>query len=211
MNQLDRYLSAGLIVFFAVGVVGHMNAALRPMMTRLTPVALLLTAGVVAVPVVRERNARVAIWAIAACVVGFALEVVGVATGALFGRYGYGDLLGPRLAGVPLIIGANWGVVSLGSASLASRVFRNPFATAALAGAVAAGFDWVLEPFAVSSGYWAWSGGSIPLRNFLVWFLVVAAFTFVYARGRPRLESWVASFAVLIQLTFFAALRAGGA
>ena len=211
MNRTDRYLSVGLIVFFAVGVAGHRSAVLRPLMMQLTPVALLLTAAVVAVAVVRERNARVALWAIAACGVGFALEVVGVATGAPFGRYGYGDLLGPRLAGVPLIIGATWGVVSLGCASFASRVLRNPFAAAALAGAAAAGFDWVLEPFAVSSGYWAWSGGSIPLRNFLVWFVVVAAFAFIYARGKPRLESWVASIAILIQLAFFAVLRAGGA
>ena len=210
MNRLDRYLIAGLVVFFAVGSVGHRSAALRPMMTRLTPAALLLTAAAVIVPVVRERNARVAVWAIAACLVGFCLEVVGVATGALFGRYGYGPLLGPRILGVPLIIGVNWGVVSLGCATFASRVLPNPFAAATLAGAVAAGFDWVLEPFAVASGYWAWSGGAIPPRNYVAWFLVVAVFSFVYARSRPKLDSWVPSIAILIQLAFFAALRAAG-
>lgn len=39
---------------------------------------------------------------------GLVVEVVGVATGFPFGGYGYGGALGPKLAGVPLIIPLAW-------------------------------------------------------------------------------------------------------
>ena len=39
---------------------------------------------------------------------GMLVEWIGVHTGYLFGSYDYGTVLGPKLLGVPLIIGINW-------------------------------------------------------------------------------------------------------
>ena len=48
--------------------------------------------------------------------VSFTSEAIGVATGLIFGRYHYTDLLGPKLLGVPLLI--QIGYLATGYASL---------------------------------------------------------------------------------------------
>ncbi len=211
MSRRDWVLAGVLLGFFAVGGAGHLRPGARPLFVSLAPLALLIAAGAVVITIVGERNLPVGLWAACSAAAGFCVEVVGVATGAVFGAYSYGTVLGDRVLGVPPIIGLNWAVVVLGSASFATRLLRNPLAAAALAGALAAGFDWVLEPFAVSSGYWHWASGAVPLRNYAAWFLVAGALAYVYARLPRRMQSPVASIAALIQLTFFAVLRAAGA
>jgi len=207
MTRLEWALAGTLGVFFAVGFAGHLIPATRPLMHGLTPFALLFTAGVVAVPLVGERAAGAALWALAAYAVGFAFEAVGVATGLIFGPYSYGTVLGPKLFEVPLIIGLNWALVILGSVSLTTRFIRQPVAAAAVAGALTAVFDWVLEPVAISSGYWTWSTSAIPLRNYVAWFLIAALLAFLYAWRKVSVRSPLPSVALAVQLVFFALLR----
>lgn len=40
--------------------------------------------------------------------IGIGAEIIGVNTGLLFGNYSYGNNLGPKIVGVPPIIGINW-------------------------------------------------------------------------------------------------------
>jgi len=210
MTKLEWALAGTLCMFFAVGFAGHLILATRPLMHGLTPFALLFTAGVVAVPLVRERAAGAALWALAAYTVGFAFEAVGVATGLIFGPYFYGTVLGPKLFEVPLIIGLNWALVILGSVSLTTRFIRQPVAAAAVAGALTAGFDWALEPVAISSGYWTWATSAIPLRNYVAWFLIAALLAFLYAWRKVSVRSPLPSVALAVQLVFFALLRLAG-
>lgn len=211
VSRVDRALCIGLAVFFAVGVIGHLLPDTRPLMLGLTPLALLLTAGVVAIPLVEERRGAVALWAGAAFLFGFALEAVGVATGLVFGAYSYGSVLGPKLLGVPLVIGLNWPLVILGAVAFAARFLRNPLAAAAAAGVFTAGFDWVLEPFAVSAGYWTWRAGEIPLQNYIAWFLIAALLAWIFTSKKLSVRSPVPSIAVGVQLVFFSLLRILGA
>jgi bisanhydrobacterioruberin hydratase len=211
ITLLDRALCGALVLFFAIGFAGHLLPATRPLMHTLTPLALLFTAGAVAVPLIRERAAAAGAWALAVYVIGFAFEALGVATGLVFGAYSYGTVLGPKLLGVPLIIGLNWAMVILGAVSFTTRFLRHPLAAAAAAGALTAGFDWVLEPVAVSSGYWRWAGGVIPLQNSIAWFLIAAALAFLYASRTVTVRTPVASAAFAVQLLFFTLLRAAGA
>ncbi len=208
MTLLERVLAGALGVFFAVGFAGHLVASTRPLMVALTPFALLLTAGVVAVPLARERNAGAGLWVLAAYAAGFAVEAAGVATGVIFGEYSYGTVLGPKVLGVPLIIGLNWALVILGSVSLTVRFLRHPLAAAALAGLLTSGFDWVLEPVAISSGYWTWAAAAVPVRNYVAWFLVAGLLAALYAWRRVSVKTWLATIALAIQLVFFALLRA---
>lgn len=207
MSRFDAVLVLVLVVFFAVGAAGLLIPATHSLMLGLTPLALLFTAAVVAVPLFREGQLRTAAWAGVTCAAGFALEAVGVTTGRIFGHYAYGAVLGPKALGVPLIIGLNWALVILGSAAFVVRFVRPPLAAAVLAGALTAFFDWVLEPVAVSFGYWAWAGGVIPIRNYLAWFLIAAVLAFFYAWRRVTVKSWLPSAALAIQASFFALLR----
>ncbi|WP_431926182.1 carotenoid biosynthesis protein [Micromonospora wenchangensis] len=122
---------------------------------------------------------------------GFAIEALGVATGFPFGSYDYSGELGPKLAGVPLIIPLAWtwmawpawlAAVRLttpagrtpGALTAAGRVGRVALATVGLAG-----WDLFLDPQMVAEGYWVWRDATpalpglpgIPVSNYLGWLL----------------------------------------
>ena len=44
--------------------------------------------------------------------IGMGVEIVGVKTGVLFGEYFYGNNLGLKILGVPILIGINWAVLT---------------------------------------------------------------------------------------------------
>ncbi|MEU7612073.1 carotenoid biosynthesis protein [Micromonospora sp. NPDC049204] len=117
---------------------------------------------------------------------GFAIEAVGVATGVPFGSYDYSGELGPKLAGVPLIIPLAWtwmawpawlAAVRLtgGGGSAAARWVRR----IALATVGLAAWDLFLDPQMVAEGYWVWRDATpalpglagIPVSNYLGWLL----------------------------------------
>jgi putative membrane protein len=106
--------------------------------------------------------------------VGFAAEVVGTATGWPFGSYAYTSTLGPRLAGVPLIIPLAWTMMAY-PALLVGRRIGPPV----LAGTLAlASWDLFLDPQMVQAGHWQFTGSGtgsalngIPLSNTAGWIL----------------------------------------
>ena len=55
-------------------------------------------------------------------VTGMTVEVIGVRTGMLFGHYEYGTVFGPRVLGVPWLIGMNWFLVLSGAMALAGNL-----------------------------------------------------------------------------------------
>ena len=207
MSRQDWLLAAGLAAFFVVGFAGHLSPDTRPLMLWLTPFALLVTAWIVAVPLLSERRTAVGVWVGAAFVTAFVVEAVGVATGLVFGSYSYGTVLGTKIFDVPLVIGLNWPLVILGAVTFTVRFVRNPLVAALLAGALTAGFDWLLEPFAVSADYWTWQAGSIPVRNYIAWFLISSLFALVFTWRKLSVLSPIPSIAVGIQAAFFFTLR----
>jgi putative membrane protein len=104
---------------------------------------------------------------------GFAVEALGVATGFPFGTYRYGDALGPRLLGVPLVIPLAWTWMAW-PAWLVGR------GRVVLAGWALAAWDLFLDPQMVADGYWHWRHPrpalpgipDVPVTNFVAWFAV---------------------------------------
>jgi uncharacterized membrane protein len=117
--------------------------------------------------------------------VGFAAELVGVATGKPFGHYTYSGKLGPRVGGVPLLAAAAWAMMARPSWVVAGLITRGrdgpPRPTArrraarvlTAAGALTA-WDVFLDPRMVREGYWTWPEGGryedVLRSNFLGWF-----------------------------------------
>ena len=74
-------------------------------------VGLMLAASTV--EAVEARGARRGALPVAAAGgIGFAAELVGVATGRPFGHYAYSGKLGPRVGGVPLLAAAAWAMMA---------------------------------------------------------------------------------------------------
>jgi putative membrane protein len=103
----------------------------------------------------------------------FALEVIGVKTGLVFGEYKYGETLGLKLFEVPLIIGFNWILVILGTISVAQLITKNVLANSLIAATISVIFDLVLEPIAIKLDYWQWSQNVIPFKIILPGFYCI--------------------------------------
>jgi putative membrane protein len=111
----------------------------------------------------------------AVSVFGYLIEGFGVATGVPYGEFYYGGAMGPTILGlvpyllplsyVPLVIGAVAMVSGRGSAL--RRI--------TLGGLLLVVIDGVLDPGAVSLGFWIWPGGGpyygVPLSNYGGWLI----------------------------------------
>ncbi|WP_369751356.1 carotenoid biosynthesis protein, partial [Micromonospora sp. ATCC 39149] len=108
---------------------------------------------------------------------GFAIEALGVATGFPFGSYDYSGELGPKLAGVPLIIPLAWTWMAWPAWLAAARLVPPGVARVALAAVGLAAWDLFLDPQMVAEGYWVWRDATpalpglpgVPVSNYLGW------------------------------------------
>lgn len=103
---------------------------------------------------------------------GMGAEIVGVNTGLLFGNYWYGENLGLKLFGVPLLIGINWVVLTFLTATISKRFIRHKWLAPICGAALMVALDFFIEPIAPVFDYWHWGAGSAPPRNYVDWFWV---------------------------------------
>jgi putative membrane protein len=123
-----------------------------------------------------------------AFITGMVTEIIGVNTGLLFGDYQYGQVLGPKIYGVPFLIGLNWFVIVYCSGALLTKgvvllqqkfnIKMKGFVSSILViiggATIATCFDFILEPVAVKLHFWSWKNGQIPLLNYVCWFSISA-------------------------------------
>ncbi|MBN9619050.1 MAG: carotenoid biosynthesis protein, partial [Actinobacteria bacterium] len=111
---------------------------------------------------------------------GFAVEVLGVHTGFPFGAYAYSDVLGPRLFGVPPVVGLAWTMLAWPAGLAARRLVRGRVARVLVGAWALAVADLFLDPQLVATGAWTWRFPSphlpgvpdVPLTNYAGWLLV---------------------------------------
>jgi putative membrane protein len=133
---------------------------------------------------------------------GMVVEWIGVHTGFLFGNYQYGSVLGPKLLGVPLIIGINWAMLSIVSAALISSLKFGFWLEVSAAAILMVFLDFLMEPVAVKLGFWFWKGGIIPAYNYICWLGISLFLQFVYRKWRLNEANNVAV-ALFIYMTIF--------
>lgn len=161
-------------IFFFVGIAGHFSEKYFDLMITLTPFILFSLGVLVLVFSGDLRSKQFIYWFVITYLFTLLLEIIGVKTGMIFGDYTYGDVLGLKLFGVPLIIGFNWLFVIAGAFSLSCFFSSNRFAIILSAAILSVVFDMLLEPVAVKLGYWEWLDGIIPFQNYAAWFLISA-------------------------------------
>ena len=154
----------------------------RPAATRAIVVLMLATAVAEGAAARRARGAGLVALAGG---LGFATELVGVATGRPFGHYSYGDGLGRRIGGVPVLAAAAWAMMSRPAWVVAGSIDARPVRRVPLAAAALTAWDVFLDPRMVRDGYWRWPGGGryegMPLSNFVGWFVTALGVFGVWA------------------------------
>jgi uncharacterized membrane protein len=179
-RRLARGLLAALVA--AQAAYPRVPPARRPAATR-GVVALMLAAS--AAEAFAARGRRGGVLLAAAGVVGLAAEHVGVHTGRPFGRYAYGDGLGTKVGGVPVLAAAAWAMMARPAWVVAGLVDERVVARVSLAAGALTAWDVFLDPRMVAEGFWAWEDGGafedVPLSNFAGWFATAAVVFAVWA------------------------------
>jgi putative membrane protein len=194
-----------LYSIYIVGLIGHVISVTREFMFRLTPLALLISSLIVIVSII--DNKKLFYWLIVTYIITLLLEIIGVKTGTVFGEYSYGNILGIKFFDVPLIIGLNWVIIIWGGILFSQKITFTPFWVAAATGSLALLFDIFLEPVAISFGYWDWTNTSVPVHNYIAWFVIAYSFSFIYTYLKIHTKSNVPIHLFFIQLVFFLLLN----
>jgi uncharacterized membrane protein len=140
--------------------------------------------------------------------VSWCFEAAGVATGAVYGSYHYGDALGVKIGAVPAIIPFAWFMMIYASWIVAHILLEGAgkpastpgaLARAAVAATVMTGWDVVMDPGMARAGKWTWENGGpyfgVPFQNFIGWIAttltvyVVVALIFRRVPGRQMPEA----------------------
>jgi len=139
--------------------------------------------------------------------VSYLVEVVGVNSHLLFGNYTYGDGLGFKVFETPLLIGINWVMLVFCSASILEWTRWPSIVQAALAPLLMVVYDLVLEQVAPLLNMWSWHENSIPVQNFVTWFIMAASFHVLLKVMKVKTINPFASVIFICQFLFFLVIR----
>ncbi|MEQ8582048.1 MAG: carotenoid biosynthesis protein [Marinoscillum sp.] len=193
-----------IVILHVVGVVGTLSPLTRELVIALTPLNLILSAGILLA--CHQGTFRSVMPPLLFCVlVGFGVEVIGIHTGFPFGQYTYGEVLGWKLLDVPLVIGVNWFLLIYAFFS-ASNFLKKPAFRVLFTALAMLLIDLLIEPVAIQLGYWSWAGGDIPLQNYGAWFVIALVMALVMHRYQPKLYNPVSVTLILSQILYFSAI-----
>jgi len=203
-----RIWGAVLVILHIVGATG-VALGHADLLLPLTPLNLVVCAGVVMAFTGDESPWR---WSLT-MFLGFGVEVLGVATGLLFGDYSYGKGLGPKVLDVPLLMGVLWWLLLLGSHHTSERLLsRNgrevsPWTRAAMAATLMTTLDGLIEPVAIRAGWWTWHQGEIPWTNYLTWWVAAFGLGLLWRDVEDLKTNRLSGLLLMVFAAFFVALN----
>ncbi len=213
-----------VLLFHICGAIGILFSPYRDWFIQNTPLNLAIMA-ILLLLTQRQKNRAFFLFVLIAYLVGFAVELIGVNSGLLFGQYQYGEVLGIQHHGVPLLIGVNWFITIYCTGVISNKLYswsnrKLAVANAQVAPAVqflsfivdgallATLFDFIIEPVAVKLRFWQWLGdGSIPFYNYVCWFLISALLLTVFRWLPFDKNNRLAVHLFIVQVLFFLLLR----
>ena len=134
-KERTTQISVGMIWLFHIsGALGILYGN-REFFLQTTPINLFFTLVLLFVNL-KNPNRRMAWAAILAFTLGMFVEILGVNYGLIFGSYSYGENLGVKILGVPILIGANWVMLSFITGAMGDALWKNNKILAAISGAV---------------------------------------------------------------------------
>lgn len=169
---------------------------------------------------VQQGWRRTGVFFAVSAIVSYLMEEIGVRSGLVFGPYHYGDLLGPKLGHVPVIIPLAWFMMIYPSWMVArellsgmdGRSLAGVTAVAIAAAFVMTGWDVVMDPGMAAGGNWVWEKGGayfgVPRHNYLGWllttFLVYGIVGLLGRKARPAASAsrWFEALPVIVYAFF---------
>lgn len=194
-----------LVIFFTVGILGFSIEATHDLFQKLVPVNLLVSTILLFMFHRKWELWQIFIFA-GIAITGFLVEMAGIHTGVLFGSYSYGKALGFKMFSTPLMIGLNW-LLLVYCIYAAFPGINTKWYFPLFGAALLVVYDFVMEPVAIATDMWSWQGGTIPLKNYITWFIVAATMILSLQLFRVRYSNRLAGWLLSVQFLFFLILR----
>lgn len=134
---------------------------------------------------------------------GILAEWLGVHYGLIFGHYIYGENLGPKISGVPLLIGVNWAVLILITGELTNRLLRKKWFRIISGGLLMVFIDFFMEKSAPVFDFWEFDGGQAPFQNYVGWFFLSILLHWAYQSLKIEGNTRFSAHLFICQLAFF--------
>lgn len=203
LKKYKSYLLYFLILVYISGSIGFVVDP--PFFSPFTPYTLLLTCFVFLIhSPLADKKFLFAFFSIA--FLGFVIEVIGVKTGLVFGKYSYGDGLGFKLLNVPLIISINWAMLIFAGIRIVSSIFANKIVSLVVAALLVTLIDLVIEQVAPKLDFWQFEGGLPGLHNYLGWIGVAFFTSYFFYPTIIKGNRSVSLIILILQIIFFTSL-----
>ncbi|CAI8297186.1 MAG: carotenoid biosynthesis protein [Flavobacteriales bacterium] len=138
---------------------------------------------------------------------GLITEILGVNYGLFFGEYSYGANLGPKIYGVPYVIGLNWVLLIIATGSLSDKLIKGKIINKILfASILMVLLDLLIEKIAPKLDYWEFVISPVPFSNYLWWFIFSIIFQYIFLKTVKTKEYKLSSNILVIQFIFFGML-----
>ena len=137
---------------------------------------------------------------------GMITEILGVQWGWIFGNYQYGEALGYKLLGVPLLIGVNWTLLTLITGAIAQQFYKNIFMRIIIGVGLMLFLDLLIEPIAPVLDFWLFEGGEAPIQNYIGWAAVALFLQSIFHYFKISIKGWFSHQLYLLQIIFFTVL-----
>lgn len=208
MGKLNR-INISLAILLIFHTVGVFIFKFNPSAVSLAYITILICGTILFIGEENRKKALIAYSVI--FVAGYLIELIGVKTGLLFGEYSYGNSIGYKLFGIPIIIGVNWVAIVVSCVSIVKRLgfTTNKILIALLSAVLCTMMDYIIEPVAISFDFWTWKEIEIPLSNYIDWFIFSFIFAYIYAALKLSTNK-IAVYLFFIWIAFFTAIKLMG-
>jgi putative membrane protein len=205
-NKTTSKISIGIIWLFHIcGMIG-ISYGNKEFFLAFTPVNLFISFVLLFINQIQiekpELNAALIIFFI-----GMISEILGVNYGLIFGDYVYLDNLGFKILGVPILIGANWIILTFITGSLSNYLIKDKYLAVLFGAILMILLDLIIEPVAPLLGFWIFDLPSVPLQNYIGWFCIGLITQYIYQFNIIRKEYIFSINLFLVNAIFFTFLN----
>ena len=194
-------LLVGVVWLFTVSAMVGISLGYTEWFLSKTPLNMLILFGVLSL-LYRLASPKLLAYTVFVFVASILVEMHGVHYGILFGPYHYLDFLGPKIAGVPWIIGVNWAILVLSTAALSTHFIASIPLRVLTATIAMVLMDAIIEPLAPSFRFWVFDSGMPTWVNYAGWFGTALVVHSVYQALKLQGNWRVSAHVLLAQAVF---------
>ena len=200
MSKETKIVSFIFLFFLTIGLIGLLSP-MEASIKKLSFYNLFLTFGLVTFSF-KDELKKFGKSFLIVFLLGFISELIGVHTGYIFGDYSYSNKLGISFLDVPLIIGVNWAILSIGAWNLCKNLTPLKSTNILISSLLMVVFDMFMEPTAIYLDFWKWDNQFVPLYNYISWFFISLPAIYFISKNQT-INSGISKLVFCSQLIFF--------